>query len=317
MHLRLPLLLALGCAAALRAEVRPFTIDTVMEDLRATHPQATRVTDELPPGVEARENLTYSRPGGVALQLDVYRPAGSGPRPAVLIVHGGGWLTGDRTMERPFARQLALRGYVAIPVSYRLGTRGRFPAPVHDLKAAVRWLRAHAAEHGIDPAHIGVAGGSAGGTLAVLLGATNGMSEMEGTGGEPGQSSRVQAVADIDGSVTFMDNALIQSSENRPAHPYWEFVHGPFRANRAVWVAASPLCYTGSDSAPTLFLKSTVTQPILAGRDEMSARLRILGIDSPVIVYPDTPHPFWLVHPWFERVVNDVDIFFRRHLLTP
>lgn len=305
------------CSSSALAAVRPFTIDTVLEDLRKTHPHATRVVDETPAGVTAREDIVYTRNAAGEFALDIYRPAASAPRPAVLIVHGGGWLTGDRRMERPFAKQLAARGYVTVPVSYRLGREGRFPAPLHDLKAAVRWLRAHATDHGIDPARIALIGGSSGASLATFVGATNGLVEFEGTGGFPAESSTVQAVVNIDGSVSFADNALIQSSETKPENPYWEYVHGPFRENRATWIAASALLYTGPRSAPVLFIKSTVTQPILCGRDEMSARLKILGLPSAVITYPDTPHPFWLVHPWFERVLDDADAFLRVQLAAP
>ena len=315
MSLRVALALAFATVTTLvsAAVFRPFTLDSVLKDLAKTHPEATRVTDATPPGVVARENLVYSRPEGLELQLDLYRPEGTELLPAVILVHGGGWLSGDRTMERPLARHLAARGFVAVPVSYRLGTAGRFPAPLHDLKAAVRWLRAHAGDYGIDPAHIGAMGGSAGGTLVTLLGATNGLPAMEGTGGSAGQSSTVQAVVNLDGSVNFADNALIQSAETKPS-PYFEFVHGIYSRNREVWIAASPITYTGPQSAPTLFIKSTVTQPILAGRDEMSARLRILGVRSEIKVYPGAPHPFWLVHPWFDQVLDDASRFLRETL---
>ena len=283
MSLRVALALAFATVTTLvsAAVFRPFTLDSVLKDLAKTHPEATRVTDATPPGVVARENLVYSRPEGLELQLDLYH--------------------------------LAARGFVAVPVSYRLGTAGRFPAPLHDLKAAVRWLRAHAGDYGIDPAHIGAMGGSAGGTLVTLLGATNGLPAMEGTGGSAGQSSTVQAVVNLDGSVNFADNALIQSAETKPS-PYFEFVHGIYSRNREVWIAASPITYTGPQSAPTLFIKSTVTQPILAGRDEMSARLRILGVRSEIKVYPGAPHPFWLVHPWFDRVLDDASQFLHETL---
>ena len=304
---------ALLVGAAQAAPIRPFTLDTVMEDLRVTHPEASRVSEALPPGVEAHEELTYAQPDGQPLGLDLYRPATKAICPAVILVHGGGWLSGDRRMERTFAKQLAARGYVAVPVSYRLGTPGRFPAPIHDLKAAIRWLRAHHEAYGIDPAHIGAAGGSAGGTLATFIGASNNLASLEGDLGNPQESSAVQAVVNIDGSVNFMDNQLIQSSETKPS-PYWEYVHGLYRDHRDVWIAASPLFYIGPQSAPTFFIKSTAKTPILAGRDEMSARLKIFGIDSGIIQIPNTPHPFWLVHPWFEQVLDLTDQFMARHL---
>lgn len=313
MNLRRWPLLFVSALPLSAAEAPPFTIDTVLAGLRTSHPEAARVSGELPAGVVAQEGLTYAARATGDLKLDLYRPAGRPPLPVVLIVHGGGWIAGDRTMERPFAKHLAARGYVAVPVSYRLGTPGRFPAPIHDLKEAVRWLRAHAADYGIDGAHIGIVGGSAGGTLATMLGVTNGLAEFEGPGGSAGFPSAVQAVVDIDGSVSFMDTALIGMAETEPS-PYWEYVHGVYSANRAVWLAASPLYYVSRDTAPTFFIKSTAVQPVLAGRDEMRDRLKILGIDTGMVQFPDTPHPFWLVHPWFERALDETDRFLGRHL---
>ncbi|HEU5081215.1 MAG TPA: hypothetical protein VFT72_18525 [Opitutaceae bacterium] len=101
----------LGSAAAAPATApKPFTIDSVMQSLKKTYPHATRVADTLPAGVAAKENVTFAERTTGALQLDLYRPTGYKSFPAVLIVHGGGWIAGDRTMERPFAKQLAALG---------------------------------------------------------------------------------------------------------------------------------------------------------------------------------------------------------------
>jgi len=307
-------------AGAARGGAAPvFTTESALAALQETHPEAKRVDDALPPDVIAQEDLVYATREGAELKLDLYRPAGSAVLPAVLIVHGGGWIAGDRTMERPFAKQLAARGYVVAPVSYRLHREGRFPAPVYDLKEAVRWLRAHAAEHSIDPVQVGIVGASAGGTLAVTVGVTNGQTDFAGaadSGGSAGFASDVQAVVDIDGTVMFLDNRLIDSAEHQPS-PYWEYVHGIYSEHRATWVAASPILYVSPQSAPTLFLDSTTTQPVLAGREEMAERLRILGVDTATVTLTDTPHTFWLFHPWFERVVAETDAFLAKHLKTP
>jgi len=310
MRLPISLLILVCLTGGLCAAVKPFTVESVLESLAKTHPQAARVDERLPEGVVARENMPYVERGSGVLELDVYRPAAGGPRPAILIVHGGGWITGDRTMERAFAKHLASLGWVAVPVSYRLGHEGRFPAPVRDLRSAVRWLRQHAAEHGIDASRIAVAGGSAGGTLAAFLGAVNGDAAYDDADAPAGVSGEVQAAVDIDGTVTFLDNALIAQSENEPS-PYWEYVHGPYNANRSTWVEASPLVHVSRASAPTLFINSSAKRPILCGREEMAERLRLLGVGSRIIQIADTPHPFWLVHPWFERVVRETDLFLR------
>jgi acetyl esterase/lipase len=130
----------------------------VLAELSAKYPNVTLPADTLPPGVTAREDLVYAEPDGQRLALDLYAPAAGAPHPAVIVVHGGGWEHGDRAMERPFAKRLAAAGYVTAPVSYRLGPAGRFPNALYDLKAAVRFLRAHAAEYGIDAERIGAVG---------------------------------------------------------------------------------------------------------------------------------------------------------------
>lgn len=291
-----------------------FTVANQERKLRPEFPQLQRVGDELPAGVTAHENLAYTSPGEPERSLDIYQPAGAGPFPAVLIVHAGGWDSGSRQMERPFAKRLAALGYVAVPVSYRLGPAGRFPAALHDLKAAVRWLRAHAPEHAIDPARLAVVGMSAGGQLAALLGATNGSADCEGQVGERSGSSAVAAVVDIDGLADFTGADLVAQQEKTPSAPV-RYLGGKFSERAATWRTASALAHVGPQSAPTLFINSTVTSPILPGRAEMRDRLRAAGIASEIVVIPGTPHPFWLFHPWFEPTLAATDHFLRAQLL--
>ena len=328
---RPPARVLLAHAAARPRSAADFTRESALAQAQRTHPAAALPPDELPAGVLATENLVYASPAGAPLALDLYRPVTGGPHPAVLVIHGGGWDSGDRTMERPFARRLAAAGFVAVTVSYRLGEAGRFPAALHDLKAAVRWLRAHAHEHGIDPARIGAVGGSAGGHLAALLGATNGVAALEGPlsdgranrpgeprlgGDAPALSSTVQAVVDIDGLADFTAEALVSQQNGKPSAPS-RFLGGSFTERAEFWRQASPLTHVGPASAPTCFINSTVTNPILPGRSEMAAKLRALGLRAEIIVVPDTPHTFWLLQPWFNDVVASTVAFLRRELSPP
>ncbi len=294
---------------AWRARISGFTLANAEREVRLHYPNIQRVADELPAGVTAREDIAFA-PG---LALDVFRGPGHAPLPAALIIHAGGWDSGTREMERPFAKHLAALGYAAVPVSYRLGPKAHFPAALHDLKAAVRWVRAHGSDYGIDPGRIAVVGMSAGGQLAALLGATNGLAEFEGEVGERGGSSAVQAVVDIDGLADFTGPALVAQQETVPSAPV-RYLGGSFKKHPDVWRAASALTHIGPASAPTLFINSTVTSPILPGRAEMSAKLRANGIASETVVVPDTPHPFWLFHPWFEPTLAAADRFLRAHL---
>jgi acetyl esterase/lipase len=289
-------LLVVACA---RPAPEPFTRETVVAELRPRFPGVSLPSDELPRGIVAREGIVYASPAGHALELDVYRPESLSARPAVLIVHGGGWERGHRSMERPLAKRMAGLGYVAVPVSYRLGPEGRFPSALHDLKAAVRYLRASAQRYGIDPERIGALGGSSGGHLVALLGATNGNAELEGGGSHPGIPSTVQAVVDIDGLADFTGPALLAKEAKNPGAPV-RFLGGSYAARTSVWRNASPVAHVGKQSAPTLFINSMAPTPILPGRLEMQTKLLALGIDSETVTMPDAPHPFWLVNPWFE-----------------
>lgn len=300
---------------AWKRRINAFTLANTERKLRPDFPQIVRPQVDLPPDFLVREDLVYAQRGREALRLDLYRPAGAALRPAVLIVHGGGWETGSREMERPLARALALRGYAALPVSYRLGKSGRFPAALQDLKAAVAWVRAHHAELGVDPRRVAVVGGSAGGQLAALLGATNGMEEFNAPLYPP-EASIVQAVVDIDGLADFTGADLVAQQESEPSAPV-RFLGGKFSEVPEVWRAASAITHVGPHSAPTLFLNSTASTPLLPGREAMHDLLRAAGVASELVVLRDTPHPFWLFEPWFGRVVDETDRFLRDVLGPP
>ena len=159
---------------------------------------------KLPDSVLAERKVEYSAVGG-RQTLDIIRPreASSSPRPAILLVHGGGFRAGAKESHLPLATRLAGRGYVAATANYRLSPRNQFPAAVQDVKAAVRFLRANAAKYNIEPSHIGALGGSAGGHLVLMLGLTAGVEEFEGSGPNRDQSSAVQCVVDEYGPTDF------------------------------------------------------------------------------------------------------------------
>ena len=161
--------------------------------------------------------------------MDIVRPreAGSAPRPAVLLIHGGGFRAGSKESYIPLAIKLAERGYVAATANYRLSPRNQFPAAVQDAKAAVRFLRANAAKYNLDASHIGALGGSAGGHLVLMLGLTAGVEEFEGSGPNRDQSSAVECVVDEYGPTDFT-----QSYSKRPIT-----THPPSRRSRCAWRA--------------------------------------------------------------------------------
>ena len=130
------------------------------------------------------------------------------PRPAIVVIHGGGWIEGDKSS---FASRehgvpgnivdFAALGFVAVTINYRLAGEAPFPAALDDCKCAVRWLRAHAKDYHLDPEHIGAFGNSAGGHLALLLGMAGKDARLEGDGTYQDQSSLVQAVVSDSGPI--------------------------------------------------------------------------------------------------------------------
>ena len=153
-----------------------------------------------PANVVVKTNIEYGRIGDTSLKLDLYQPRGLRKNvPAILLIHGGGWKSGNRSIYRPYCIRLAERGYVAATVSYRFSGVAPYPAAVQDVKCAVRWMRANAAKLHVDPDRIAALGGSAGGHLSMMLGYSPNVAELEGDGGNPGVSSKIQAVINFYG----------------------------------------------------------------------------------------------------------------------
>ncbi|MCX6215027.1 alpha/beta hydrolase [Spirosoma sp.] len=283
-----------------------FAVWSTYQKLKTQYPTIQIVKPGLPPGVKAAENIAYCQRNGRSLYLDAYYPAQTARakgRPAVLLIHGGGWRSGDRSQQVPMAQYLAANGYVAVTAEYRLSTEALYPAAVHDLKAAIRWLHAHAQVFAIDTTRLAVLGCSAGGQLAALLGATNGVSALEGSGCADGHSSAVQAVVDVDGVLAFdhPESAEGNDSKSISAATYW--FGGPKAQTLTSWHEASALTYARQQTVPILFLNSSAER-MHAGRDDLQKQLDARGIYSEVHTFADAPHPFWLFHPWFKPTMT-------------
>ena len=258
----------------------------------------------------------YARYGERELHLDLFSPSEKAHAlyPCVILIHGGGWRSGYRQMEWPMAQHLAAHGYVTATVEYRLSIEARYPAGVHDLKAAVRWMRANAAKYNIDPKKIAVYGCSAGGTLAAFLGTTGDLKQFEGNVGHAEMSSAVQAVVDVDGVLDFTDPAE-SAKDDDPKKPSAgkSWFGASYKENPNIWKEASPINYVSAKTAPILFVNSSLER-FHAGRDEVIQQLNKLGIYSEVHTISDTPHPFWLFHPWFEETSGHIVQFLDKTL---
>jgi pectinesterase len=282
-----------------------FTLYGTDKKVLAEYPYAKLVEPESSSAVTEIKNVVYASPGNRDLHIDLFIPSERKEKyPAVLIIHGGGWRSGNKSMEWPTAQKIAEHGYVAAAVEYRPSPEAKYPAAIHDLKLAIKWLRAHAAKYNIDPNRIAVTGCSSGGELAAFLGVTGDLKKFEDTTSISNYSSRVQAVIDIDGILDFTDPAESGKDaiiSNPSAGKAW--FGASFKDRPDLWIEASPINYISENCPPILFINSS-HERFHAGRDSVIANLNSFKIYSNVYTIPHTPHTFWLFHPWFDKVIN-------------
>ena len=250
--------------------------------------------------IVVERDITYGTGGETALKLDLARPAGEGPFPAIVFIHGGGWHAGDRHAYDGQIKQAAERGYVAATISYRLvkfdeetkattTAKQNFPAQIHDAKAAIRWLRANAAKYRVAPEKIGVAGASAGGHLALLVGLIDPKAQLEGEGGHPEQGSRVQAVVNFFGP-TEMESCYKESSV---AWMLRLFLGGKPSETPAAYRKASPLTYVSSDDPPVLTFHGDQDQLVpVAQAKTLDEKMQSAGAPHELVIFEGHGHGF-------------------------
>ncbi len=244
----------------------------------------------VPDGVTFETGIEYTNPDEQHLKLNMARPKGGGPFPAVVCIHGGGFRAGKRESYDALTIKLAERGYVAVTVSYRLAPKYPFPAAIHDTKAAVRWLRAHAKQYHIDPDRIGTTGGSAGGHLAQFLGVTADVKEFEGTGGHAEQSSKVKCVVNVYGPSDFTKSygKSVDAAEVLPL-----FLGGNLEKARALHIKASPLYWVTPNAAPTLFIHGTEDKYVHVEQAEwIHDKLKAASVETELLKLEGAGHGF-------------------------
>jgi acetyl esterase/lipase len=275
--------------------------------------------DTVPANVTVLSNLRY-HPVSHHCRLDLALPKGHAdrPRPAVLVIHGGGWIEGDKSsfaVPRTPGNilEFASAGFVAATVNYRLSGESPFPAALYDCQAAVRWLRDHAGEYHVDPNRIGAYGNSAGGHLALMLALVDrstGLAEQSGP--FPDQSSRVQAAASDSGPLDLIE----EYKQGTVRDIIGRFMGGPPEgARREQYKRASPISHLAGKTPPLLLIYGEADNQIhvqtadlfvsalsRSGHEEISY-FRLAGVGH-------RPHSLIGV-PYLRRVVID---FFQRAL---
>jgi acetyl esterase/lipase len=263
-------------------------------------------------------DVIFATIDGVALKLDVYYPkTGSLAVPAVLYVHGGGWTAGDKRAGAgtQLIPELVSRGYLVAAINYRLAPDYKIPDQIGDVKCAVRYLREKAALYGIDPRRIGAVGGSAGGHLVALLGASDTDAKLEGLGGYGSQSSRVQAVVDLFGP------ADLPTMFKSAASPQIQRLFGATDPYSETVKKVSPVTHITRDDPPFLILHgdNDTTVP-LEQSQILHEQLTAAGVNSTLVVVQNAGHSFRpvpdgaVISPTEREMTTMIADFFDRHL---
>lgn len=243
----------------------------------------------VPAGVEAKLDLAYAGTDNPRQKLDLFLPKAprdSKPLPVVVFIHGGGWRAGDKSSGTGNVGRLVATGdYAGVSVGYRLTNEAAWPAQIHDCKAAIRWIKAHAKEYNLDAGKIAVWGTSAGGHLVSMLGTSGDVKELEGNlGAHLDQDSRITCVVNYFGPENFLTMVRQPSSIDRTRgreYPEALLLGGPVPEREVQAREASPVTHVSAGDAP--FFTAHGTQDLLvpfAQAQEIHAALTQAGVPS-------------------------------------
>src|SRR4051812_10808328 len=257
-----------------------------------------------------RKDVVFGTGGGQELRCDVYRPEGPGPFPAVVLLHGGAWKMGDRSVMEGFGTRLAAHGFVGVASQYRLLPSSPWPAAIEDAKAAIRWTRASAASLGVDPERIAVLGRSAGGHLALLAAGTPDLPDLEGDGGHGDVSSAVAAVVGIFPPTTFSVGA-----RTRGATPATALLGDS--PNEEGARLASPLAHVTPSFPPTFLLHGTGDRVVPPSASlVLYEALVASGVPVELHLYAEQPHGFAGRPDFLDLCSAEIAHFLGRALVT-
>jgi acetyl esterase/lipase len=305
-------LLLAGAAAAVWAQPPPAPPPGTPPNAPAVTASGFRIYDNqhLPDDIEVIRDIVYGQGGALTLKLNIVRQKNQAgpPRPVIVYFPGGGWVTSDKEVATGRLAALAQHGFTGVAVRFRTSGEGKFPAQIEDSKCAIRFLRAKAAAYHLDPDRIGVWGASAGGTLAALLGTTPGLAALEGTGGWPEYSSRVQAVS------AWYPLADFRGIEAPDPENYLHRLFGASpHAVPGLAALASPLVHVTGDSAPCYVVVGDREAPVLV-RDgaALVTALQLARVEATLLMVPEAGHGF-ITATEAEQMLG----FFQRHLQGP
>jgi pectinesterase len=246
--------------------------------------------------VQERFDLVYNTDQDRILYFDAFINTKKKRNPAVIMIHGGGWRSGNKNQMHLMAQEIAAKGYSCFAIEYRLSLEAKYPKGIIDVKNAIKFIKDNAGKFNVDPDKIAVLGCSSGGQMAALIGTTNKNPDFEEASFKSKSSSKVNAIIDIDGVLAFRHP---ESSEGEMAS-FW--LGGSYDEKPENWKNASALSHTDKNTPPILFICSSIER-FHAGRNDMIAILNKDKIYSEVRTIEDSPHSFWFFEPWFSKTV--------------
>ncbi len=288
------------------------------EDAAVLKRQRQRGVNRLPEGIRAQLDIPYADSDNPRQRLDLYlptKPVGDGPLPIVVWIHGGAWRAGDKKGGlRNVAGLVASGKFAGASVGYRLTGETIWPTQVHDCKAAIRWIRANAAKHNIDPQRVGVWGSSAGGHLVAMLGTSGGVAQLEGDlGPHTDTAGDVQCVVDYFGPSDLASMGQYPSNMDHDAanSPESILVGGPVQETKDTARAASPVTYVTANDPPFLIVHGDNDMTVPYNQSvRLHAALKAAGTDTTFITVTGGGHGRFQSSELLRRVRR----FFDKHL---
>jgi acetyl esterase/lipase len=284
--------------------------DAVAENIQAPKPpQDENIEDQSAGGKDQLPTITYPGING-PMPMDVVKPTPKASlHRAVILIHGGGWVSGSRKELSTASKELAKQGFLALPIEYTLVRQagGTWPQQLQDVQAAVRYVRRHAAELDVNPEWIAAAGVSAGGHLSMWLGVVDAP--------EDGISSRVQAVGSISG-IHDLNAPLTPDGERyRIVQALMGERGAPDPTARA---KASPVESVSRSSAPVLFIQGDADPLVPRAQSDLAAkRLRQAGVETRVLMVKGMHHGLDLTQPEERKALDVLAAWLKRHLKAP
>ncbi|UUW08168.1 alpha/beta hydrolase fold domain-containing protein [Flavobacterium plurextorum] len=282
-----------------------YTVKSTYAKLIKKYPSITIPVIAENENVDKIGDVVYFTSKERTLHLDAFVNKKQKQNPAVIMIHGGGWRSGNKSQMNPLAQEIASKGYSCFTIEYRLSLEAKYPYGVYDVKNAIRFIKDNAKKFNVDPNKIAVLGCSSGGQMAALIGTTNGNSAFDDPSNKSKSSSKVNAIINVDGILAFRHP---ESSEGEMAS-FW--LGGSYEEKTENWKNASALSHTNKNTPPILFINSSIDR-FHAGRDDMIKILNQYKIYNEVHTIENSPHSFWFFQTWFNPTVDFTTNFLKK-----